>query len=476
VTTRDGADAGSGALPAGALLAGHDDTIVAVATPPGRGALALVRLSGADAHRIGRALSRRWPAEARMTVHTAIRDADDTTLDDAVLVRYDAPASFTGEHMVEISTHGGSVVPFTVVAAAVELGARPALPGEFTRRAVFHGKLDLLQAEATGDLVAATSRAGQRAALDQLSGGLSRRIADLRSHLLGTEALLAYDIDFPEEDDGPLPTARILASLDEVERTLDALLATTRVGSLVRDGALVVLAGVPNAGKSSLFNALLGQERAIVTDLPGTTRDAIEAVLDVGRWPLRLVDTAGLRDSHDLVEQLGIAAGARYLSDAAVILACGESVTELRAAVDRAQPSGAPIILVATKSDRATPSAAALEELCTAVGAVAVVVVSATQATGLTQLTDEIMRVLDASSGSVPTGVPMLTHARHRALITRARGELAAFRHAWRGEGLPATVAAVHLHTAVASLEDMIGSVDVEEILGEVFSRFCVGK
>jgi len=313
------------------------DTIVAIATPPGRGALSLVRVSGPRAHDIGRTTLSRWPGRPREAVRSEVRDANGTALDQVIVVRYDAPASFTGEDSFEMSTHGGLVVPTTVVAAVLAGGARLALPGEFTRRAVLNGKLDILQAEATADLIAAGSRAAQRVALHQLDGGLSRRIATLRDQVIGIEALIAYDIDFPEEDDGPIAPARTLAALDSLESGLRQLLATARGGELVREGALVVLAGAPNVGKSSLFNALLGRSRAIVTPIPGTTRDALEAVIDAEPWPIRLVDTAGLRPTSDPVERLGIEVSESYVRSAAVLLCCGEDAEALRAAVNAAR-------------------------------------------------------------------------------------------------------------------------------------------
>jgi tRNA modification GTPase len=436
---------------------------VAEATAHGRGALAVIRLSGPLAHDIGRRVIARWPSEPRMAVLSHLRDDAGNTLDQAVAVRYDAPASFTGEDAVELSTHGGSTVPATIVAALIAAGARQATPGEFTRRAVLNGKLDLLQAEAVGDLVSATSRAAQRLAISQLDGGLSRRLLDLRARILELEALIAYDIDFPEEDDGPIPRERIAASLAEVIAGLDALLVTAKTGELVREGALVVLAGVPNAGKSSLFNALLGRRRAIVTDLPGTTRDAIEAVIDTDKMPLRLVDTAGLRETTEEVERLGVDVSYEYLSRAAIILACGATAEEISAALAACSgKSRAPIILVQTKCDLGVSAVADSIAVSSATGA------------GLDELLSRITTALGDSA--IEPDAPILTRVRHRERVAHAQRELIQFQEAWSGGEVPAVVAAVHLRAASASLEELIGRIDVESILDEVFSRFCVGK
>jgi tRNA modification GTPase len=394
----------------------------------------------------------------------------DQRLDQALVTLFSAPNSFTGEDTVEFSTHGGYLVPSTIVAALISSGARQALPGEFTRRAVLNGKLDILQAEAIGDLIDASSHVMQRTALSQLDGGLSRRLLGLRVNLIDLEALLAYDVDFPEEDDGPVPRQRIEQAAALIISSLESLLATAPAGEVIREGAIVVIAGPPNTGKSSLFNALLGRSRAIVTEIPGTTRDALEAVIDTGKWPLRLVDTAGLRETQDRIEQLGIEVSTRYLASAHVILACAEDPMSLGETVNLARKrSTAPILAVRTKCDLvATRDEADSQEPALRV--------SAETGSGLQELLAAIDDTLDKRHGEIVPDLPVLTRARHRKAIGTACLEVEEFNNAWREEKLPATVAAVHLRTAVGALEELIGAVDVEDVLDRVFSSFCVGK
>lgn len=462
-------------------LAGAGDTIVAIATPPGRGALGVIRVSGSRAHEIGRLVCARWPAQPRQAVLTPVQDRRCERLDEAVVIRYDAPASFTGEDSFELSTHGGFVVPATIVAAIIEAGARLAVAGEFTRRALLNGKLDILQAEATADLIAAGSRAAQRVALHQLDGGLSRRVGALRDRVLEIEAMIAYDIDFPEEDDGPIAPAKTLSALDALESALRSLLATARGGELVREGALVVLAGEPNVGKSSLFNALLGRSRAIVTPIPGTTRDALEAVIDADPWPIRLVDTAGLRTTMDIVEKIGIEMSESYVRRASIVLCCGEDEASIKSAAAAVIDAGEPetdsraVVLVRTKSDLEGPEPD-MQTLGCELGARATLSVSAETGAGIQYLLKTIGDVLSADVGAPELDAPVLTQARHQAGIARSLDELRLFRRAWLEEALPATIAAVHLHSAAEALRDLIGGVDTEDILDEVFRRFCVGK
>jgi tRNA modification GTPase len=445
------------------------DTIAAVATAPGRAALAIVRMSGPRALEIARRLVAPWPEAPRRTRLARASDETGALLDEGLLTYYEAPASFTGEDVVEFTCHGGPLAPGLIVATLAAAGARPAEPGEFTRRAVLNGKLDLLQAEAVGDLADAASRSALRVALSQLDGGLSRRINALRERIIEVEALAAYDIDFPEEDDGPVSPERILGAARDVIAQIDALATTAPVGELIREGACVVIAGAPNVGKSSLFNAMLGRRRAIVTEIPGTTRDALEAVTEALGWPIRLVDTAGLRESSDMVEKLGIEVSREYLERADVVLACGDSAESLAHVGNAiASLSNAPVVRVRTKADLLTP--ADRLKVSDAVCA------SAETGEGLADVAEAVAVALSLVRGALQLDAPLVTRERHRFALNAARGELAEFVQVWEARRIPPVIAAVHLREATRILEELVGAVDVEDVLSKLFSTFCVGK
>jgi tRNA modification GTPase len=452
------------------------DTIVAIATAPGRGAIAVVRVSGQDAERICRCVvspSAGWPLRPRVTTRCRIHASGNpaTAIDDGLVTLFAAPHSYTGETVIELGVHGGDYVPQAVCSALLAAGARPATAGEFTARAVLNGKLDLLRAEAIADVIDARSRASHRMAQHNLSGALSARLGALREAVLDLEAMLAYDMDFPDEDDGRLPRERVIEACAAVVSQLDALLATAPAAVLGREGATVVLAGPPNAGKSSLLNALVGEARVIVSDAPGTTRDAVEVLLEHDPWPLRLVDTAGLRESANPVELLGIEVSERYLTRAHVVVACAESMMALTdaAAAIRLQTT-APVVGALTKRDLVSDGSD--------IGSAGfpVVAVSAVRGDGLDLL---LARVTEAVAGTLEVtnlDTPMLTRARHQSALSRARRELATFAEAWRAGTLPVPVIATHVHAAGAALDELIGAVDVEDVFAKVFSTFCVGK
>jgi tRNA modification GTPase len=414
-------------------------------------------VSGADAFAVAARVLRPFRAEPARTVWRArlIHPQTGDAVDDVLAVCFAAPHSYTGDAVVEISTHGGLVVPAEAIAALVAAGARPAEPGEFTRRAVLSGKMDLLQAEATADLIDASSPAHRRRALHQLDRGLSARLEALRHDILELEALIAYDIDFPEEDEGPVPDERVRGAWTVVRDGVASLLATAPEGERLREGALLVIAGPPNAGKSSLFNALLGRERAIVTEVPGTTRDAIEAHAVIEGFPFRLVDTAGLRESQDRIERLGIEVSRRYLEAADLVLYCTEHDAD-PAFLDMVR---APVVVVRTKGDVTGRDDA----------------VSVVTGQGLDGLKHRLAAAAFGRLIGLGDVEPVVTRARHRAALERALAELDGFRDA-RAAQVDAAATATHLRAAVEALDDLIGAVTPDDVLERVFGAFCVGK
>ena len=488
------------------------DTIVAAATAPGPGALAVVRISGPDAFSLRRALAPdlRAPA-ARQAILAGLRDPETgELLDRGIVTSYPAPASYTGEDMVEISCHGGYLIPGLLVEHAVEAGARMAEPGEFTRRAYLNGKMDLLQAEAVCDLVGGRSRALHRAAVHQMERGLSARMSAARASLVRLEALLVHHLDFPDEDEPPTSLDSVAREAGEVRLRLEDVLATAPEGELLREGALTVLAGRPNSGKSSIFNALVGFERAIVTEVPGTTRDALEATVSLSGYPFRLVDTAGLRETGERVEALGIEVARRYLARADLVLYCaegGEGASE--ADLEFLGACGCPFLVLETKADlarrgngaarryvdtreegysrsearpdrvgmagaaqRGRPRAAATGRSGALPRRIATSVVTGE---GLKELGRVLPGMVFGGLVQANADMPVVTRRRHRRALERAVEELRAFERAL-ANGIPAEVAATHLRPAETALEDILGIVTLDEVLDRVFRDFCIGK
>jgi tRNA modification GTPase len=432
--------------------------------------VSVVRISGADAVRISMRCVTPWPANDRELTRCRIHAPDhpEQAIDDALVALFSGPKSYTGETVVEIHGHGGTYVPVAIQAALVAAGARPALPGEFTERATLNGKLDLVRAEAIGAVIDARTRASHRAAMHGLSGLLTQRYVTLRSDAIGIEALIAYDIDFPDEDHGPIARERVSEAAKALAEQIHALVATQPASILAQEGAVVVLAGPPNAGKSSLLNALIGEARMIVSDEPGTTRDAVEVLLDLDPWPVRLVDTAGLRSSAGPVERLGIEVSERYLKAADAIVACAENENALAEMERRmGELSSAPIIRVLTKSD--------LQDR-TAVLGTGVHRVSAVSGDGLVELQLRIAETVAERVGQPGDLPPLVTSARQRKALELAERELSLFRAAWSEGALPAPVAATHLRSAIGALDELIGAIDVDEVFSRVFATFCVGK
>lgn len=446
-----------------------DDTIVAVATPPGRGAIGVVRLSGPLAHHItDQLVTRRGAARVAALSQVLVLDASGReSRDDAVVVCFEAPHSYTGDHVAEISAHGNPLLLEGIVRAAMRAGARLAEPGEFTFRAFLNGKRDLLQAEAVADLIEAVTPLQARAAADQLHGTLTVRIGAVDARLFDLLARLEASLDFPDEGYHFVEPAMVAAELAGIVGDIDALLADARRGRLLREGATVVIAGRPNVGKSSLFNALVGADRAIVTDVPGTTRDLVAERVDIEGLALTLVDTAGARDTSDRIEREGVARSVQARAAAELVLVVLDQ-GEVLSADDRRvldDTRARARVIVKNKADGA--------DHCGAVEEVPLVAVSALTGAGLDALRLAIVRTL---SGSDPTrDLPAISNARHVALLEDARANLERGRIAAL-EGATEEFVAADLQQARERFDEIVGRRTSEDVLRHIFERFCIGK
>jgi tRNA modification GTPase len=443
-----------------------DDTIVAIATPPGRGAIGIVRLSGASALAIACALTMRTALRPRHATFCRVTSDEGAALDEVIVTFFPAPRSYTGEDLVEISAHGTATILEQIVRAAVRTGARLANPGEFTLRAYLNGRIDLVQAEAVADLVDAVTPAQARLAFDQLEGTLTTRLRTLDARLLDAIAPLEASLDFPEEGYHFTDPERTSTLLNGLAADLDVLLADAVRGRLIREGLTVAIAGRPNVGKSSLFNRLAGAARAIVTDVPGTTRDLLTERIDIGGIPMTLVDTAGLRDgSEDAIEEEGISR-ARQAGAAADVLLLVLDGSEPLSEADRSLLDETPRrarVIVASKSD--LPPAWRNEDV---------------DALPVSSLTDEGIDALRAALASAASPVPgrdrpAISNLRHADLLTRAKDAIARASAA-AADGVPEELVLADLHEARGYFDDVAGVRAPDEVLHAIFARFCIGK
>lgn len=449
------------------------DTIFALATAPGPGAVAIIRVSGPAAGRLGAGLLGGALPPPRLASLRTLRDPAGAELDQALVLWMPGPRSFTGEDVLELHTHGGRVVPARVMAALAALGGRPAGPGEFTRRAFLAGRIGLDQAEAVDDLIRAESAEVAGLALGQLQGGLRARIESARRALVELLAHQHATLDFPEEDVDDLPVERVAAALAPIRRDLEVLAASFARGQMLREGVRVALFGRPNVGKSSLLNALLGVERALVTEEAGTTRDVLEEALEYRGRRYVLVDTAGRRETAGLAEGAGVARGIEAVAEAGIRVLVTESGS-LPTAEESAWLAGLRPdrdLWVRSKADRTAPGAdrgvlgLPLAPRWTA----------APTGEGIGELMEAIHARGQALAPSPRPGEVVVTRLRHRQALDTALGELAAFEAGLR-DGLPPDVAMVELSSAVRSLGAILGEVGAEEVLDALFARFCLGK
>jgi tRNA modification GTPase len=446
------------------------DTIVAVASPPGRGAVGIVRVSGAEVPRVACAILGSLP-EPRRAVLARFLDARGQSLDQGVALYFAAPASFTGEPVLELQGHGGALVQDLLVRRAVELGCRLARPGEFSERAFLNGKLDMAQAEAVADLIDAGTEAAARAAVRSLQGEFSERIAELQAQLTGLRVEVEAAIDFPDEELELLAAPVLAARMAAVFASFDAITAAARQGSLLREGLTVVIAGRPNAGKSSLLNRLVGDEVAIVTAAPGTTRDVLRQHLHLDGLPLHLIDTAGLRAAADAAEAEGIRRAHHEIRRADRILYVIDGSHAEQDPGSRAQelaqlPGGVPLTLVINKIDVSGAPAQLLD------GAPVQVFVSARTGAGI----DLLRGHLQAAAGyrAVESGA-LAARRRHLDALERARALVRSAVQVLE-ETRAVELFAEDLRLAQQALGEITGEFTSEDLLGEIFGSFCIGK
>lgn len=449
-------------------MAANGDTIAAIATPPGAGGIAIVRLSGPETQRIAaRRVRAGKPLRPRYATPVDVVDEDARPIDRGLALFFPAPSSYTGEDVLELHVHGSTVIAREVVRALITAGARAAEPGEFTRRALLNGKIDLHQAEAIADAVSAEHRSAARAAIANLGGGLRSTVDALRKRLASALEELAAAIDFPDEVLDP-DVAELDRRLEAIEGELQRLLRDGEAGRLVREGVSVAIVGPPNAGKSSLLNALLGEERALVAEMPGTTRDTIEENVVVAGMLVRLIDTAGIRSHADRVEAAGIERTRRVLQSARVALVVldGSRAAGDEEAAMLALTEGRPRVVFCNKADLGTLGARALRDYGPIVGSVR-------DQTALDALR---AAVAAAGWGELPDlERPHLASLRELNAVSDALDALSHAR-ATLSAGEPADLIAGELQQAFAALGHVTQRAGAEELLDGIFSRFCIGK
>jgi len=444
-------------------------TIAAIVSPPGTGGVSLLRLSGPRSREVAAGVFRgsREPTEwePRRQHYGRLVDPGGETVDDVLLTWFPAPRSFTGEDVVEISCHGGILVTRKILGLLLQAGAESAAPGEFSQRAFLNGKLDLTQAEAIMDLISARTELAARAAREQLSGRLGNLLEGLRADLIGLVAHLEAFIDFPEEDIDPGSLEAIEGQRRTIAARIAELISTAERGRLLREGVKTVICGAPNAGKSSLLNLLLGFERAIVSERAGTTRDTIEEVLDVEGIPVRLVDTAGMRQAGEEIERQGIERTRFQLETAELALWVVDASAPASEGVELQFPEGLRVLRLLNKADLPRhPDWEGAEGLAISC---------------LDPASDSAVRrfLFDSLAGGSSTveGGLVAINLRHRSCLERAREALSRAGEALAG-GLSPEFVSLDLREALEAVGEVVGKADVEEILGEIFGRFCIGK
>lgn len=452
----------------------HSDTIVALSTPQGVGAIGVIRLSGADAVDIVQRVFKGKDLRQQQshTLHFGYLMQDDKVLDEVVVSLFLAPSSYTKENVVEISCHGSPYIQQKIIELLIDQGARPAKPGEFTLRAFLNGRFDLSQAEAVADLIASDSQAAHQIAMQQMRGGISQKLKELRTALIEFAALIELELDFGEEDVEFADRSKLHTLLHQIVSELNTLIQSFQYGNAIKNGIQVAIVGKPNAGKSTLLNALLREERAIVSDIAGTTRDTIEETLTIDGLLFRFIDTAGLRETGDVIEKIGVEKSREKIRQADIVIFlydhCEETAEQLQSELSIIPPDKK-CIIAANKTDicpeRTVPAT---------LNGIAVVALSAKKHDGLETLKKELTgMVLD---GNVSANNTIITNQRHYESLQqslKAVQEVITKLH----DQIPADLVAQDIRVALRHLGNITGEIDTDkDILATIFSKFCIGK
>lgn len=456
-----------------AKTAGWDETIVALATPPGVGAIGVIRLSGNKAWQIADALfpSKSLQQQASHTLHVGYLQHNEKILDEVVVSLFKGPKSYTGEDVVEISCHGSPYVQQQVIAACIEHGARLARAGEFTQRAFLNGKLDLAQAEAVADLIASNTEAARKTALHNIRGGFSRKLRELRERLLQFSALMELELDFSQEDVEFADRKQFYALIDDAQQTTKQLASSFQLGNVIKNGVSVAIIGKPNAGKSTLLNTLLNENRAIVSEIAGTTRDTIEEILNIDGILFRLIDTAGIREhTHDVIESIGVEKSLEKMKQADLVLYLFDvnemSSAELRELQREFERTRINYLLIGNKSDQSDE-----QRLQEKFGNQIFISAKANRHIEILKekLVDKVLQ------GSVQTEDTIITNARHFHALQEVLKSLQDIRNGLDNK-LPGDLVTLDIRSCLHFLGEITGEITTEDQLDYIFSKFCIGK
>ncbi|WP_165010106.1 tRNA uridine-5-carboxymethylaminomethyl(34) synthesis GTPase MnmE [Neisseria yangbaofengii] len=454
-------------------MSAPNPTIAAIATAPGRGGVGVIRLSGKDLLPLAQALNGGKTPKPRVALYTDFLDADGQAIDNGLMLYFAAPASFTGEDVIELQGHGGPVVMDMLLQRCFALGAKAAEPGEFTKRAFLNNKLDLAQAESVADLIDASSKSAARMALRSLKGAFSQHIHALVDDLITLRMLVEATLDFPEEDIDFLEAADARGKLAGLQGRLKTVLASAEQGAILREGMNVVLVGAPNVGKSSLLNALAGDDIAIVTDIAGTTRDTVREQITLDGVPVHVIDTAGLRETDDVVEQIGIQRSQKAANEADVALILidpREGINAKTQAILNGLPEGLKRIEIHNKADLTGDTVEKISDGLTQTGAGTLIKLSAKTGQGLDLLKQALLQEIGWQGESESL---FLARSRHLTALHAAEAEL---ENAALCGNHQIEILAEHLRLAQAACSEITGEFTADDLLGVIFSRFCIGK